>query len=113
MGAMQRANEAKLEQKLQSRTKSRYSQGDAGDDVLEWSVADAADGLVAETIHSVLAVGDLISFSKARTGCAVNITILSGDERFKFWSGNVNEFELNLHNIQRMAAGGPAPTRKE
>jgi DNA-binding transcriptional regulator LsrR (DeoR family) len=103
MGNQQRLKEAQLEQRLQQRAARQYGMVAPGGDTPHWDIADVGETLLAETISNVLSAGDLISFSRARTGSAVNVTVLSGDQRFKQWAGTINELVDILEGIRKIA----------
>lgn len=108
MGAMQRAKEADLAKRQQQRGGSRYGSQVTGGEDTAWDIADCLDGTVQDTVSAVLKAGDLISFSKARAGYAVCITVLSGDEKYKFWCGDINECQRVLEMLTKSATEATA-----
>jgi len=103
MGAMQRAKEADLSKRQIKRNSNPYGSPTIDNSDTAWDIADCSEGVVAGAISAVLRAGDLISFSRARAGYAVNVSILSGDERYKFWCADINELERQLSKIELTA----------
>lgn len=100
---MQRLKEQELDRKRGSRAGNKYAPTGASGEDTTWGVAGAGDGAIGDAIETVLRAGDGISFYKARTGNAVCVTILSGDERFKFWCASATEFADTLTRVREQA----------